>query len=215
VERDDERLGGRVCVGQVGAARGLNGEFCVRSFTADPDAIAAYGPLAVEGTERRLRLRVVGHRKEWPIVRAEEVDDRSKAEALHGARLYVDRSALPRTEEDEFYYADLIGLAARLAVEGAAGDGAPGEGMPGEGIPGEGIPGEPLGRVGAVHDFGAGPLLEIERPTASALLVPFTKAAVPRVDLAAGLIVVAPLPGLLGPVGELGAVESGATEAQR
>jgi 16S rRNA processing protein RimM len=168
---------GRVCVGRITGARGLTGELRVRSFTADPEAVAAYGPVATDSGERVLCLRVVGTTKNAIVVRADGIDDRAAAEALRGSRLYVDRAKLPPPAEDEFYHADLIGLVAVLAASES---------------------GRPLGEVAAVHDFGAGPLLEIEAPGAPTVLVPFTRQAVLEVDVAGGRIVVAALPGLFG-----------------
>ena len=181
---DDEapdKAGERVCVGQITGVRGLKGEVCVRSFTADPEAIAGYGPLVDESGTRALRLRIVGHRKDALIVRVDGVGDRTAAEALNGIRLYVDRTVLPPPDEDEYYHADLIGLAAELVLEG-------------------GGPARPLGRVASVHDFGAGPVLELAVEGATPLLVPFSRAAVPEVDLRRGRLLVSALPGLIWPV---------------
>jgi 16S rRNA processing protein RimM len=169
---------GRVCVGRITGARGLKGELCIQSFTADPDDVAAYGPLSTDSGERVLRLRIVGARKNALIARADGVDDRSAAEALRGTRLYVDRARLPPAAENEYYHADLIGLMAELAES-------------------ENDASHSLGEVSAVYDFGAGPVLEIETAGAPRVLVPFTKEAVPEVDIDGGRIVVAPLPGLL------------------
>ena len=173
----ERKRDGRVCVGRIIGARGLKGELCVRSFTADPEAVAAYGPLATDSGERVLRLRIVGTTKNAIVVRVDGIDDRAAAEALRGTGLYVDRAKLPPPAEDEFYHADLIGLVAVLAGSDS---------------------GRPLGEVAAVHDFGAGPLLEIETSGAPPVLVPFTRKAVPEVDIAGGRIVVAALPGLFG-----------------
>jgi 16S rRNA processing protein RimM len=106
------------------------------------------------------------------IAAVDGVADRDAAEALRGVRLYVERSALPPPEEDEFYHADLVGMA---AVE---------------------ADGTPFGRVVAVHDFGAGDSLEIERPEGGTILVPFSRAAVPVVDVAARRLVIDPPEGL-------------------
>lgn len=168
----------RVCVGEIGAPRGLRGDFTVRSFTADPRAVAGHGPLTTDRPGSSLRLRIVGEKKGALVVRADGVDDRTAAEGLRGCRLYVARSALPRPDQDEYYYADLIGL--RAMFDPTDGGTSP-------------------GRVAAVYDHGAGPVLEIERDGAPSVLVPFSKAAVPDVDLAAGRLVVASLPGLLAP----------------
>ena len=167
---DDERI----CLGEVVGAHGVKGLVRVRAFTEEPEAVAAYGTLHDE-RGRPLRLETVGRSKGTVLARVEGVADRTQAEALRGTRLYVSRAALPAIEEAETYYhADLIGLRAE-SVEGYA-----------------------LGPVTAVHDFGAGDLLEIElepgagRTRGESLLVPFTQEAVPQVDLASGRIVVRP-----------------------
>lgn len=161
-------------MGEVVGAHGVKGLVRVRSFTAEPEAIAAYGALRDE-RGRRLVLEAIGRAKGAVLVRIEGVVDRTQAEALKGTRLYVDRAALPAIEEAETYYhADLIGLRAETA-EGRA-----------------------LGRVTAVHDFGAGDVLEIEQAPAAgrgpgeSLMVPFTRETVPQVDLPAGRVVVLP-----------------------
>lgn len=159
----------RVCVGVITGARGLKGEVRVKSFTARPADVGAYGPLADEAGTRTLRLTVTGPAKDAVIARVEGVADRDAAEALKGTRLYVDRDALPEPGEEEYYHADLIGL--RVERAGEAGT---------------------WGTVKAVHDFGGGALLDIERPDGASLMVPFTRAAVPEVDIAGGRIVVEP-----------------------
>lgn len=169
---------GRVCVGQITAARGLQGELCVRSFTVEPEAFTRYGRLFGADGRALPAMRVVGRKKEDVlIVRADGVADRTAAERMRGLFLYVDRSALPAPDEDEYYHTDLIGLIARLDRED----------------------GETLGRIAAVHDHGAGAVLEVAREDAPPLLVPFSREAVPRVDLLQGHVVVAALPGLLQP----------------
>jgi 16S rRNA processing protein RimM len=183
----DEQQGRRICVGQIAGARGLKGEFFVRTFTADPRGLAKYGPLSSEAGDRLLQISIAGVTKNGLVVRAKGIEDRSAAEALRGVRLYVSREVLPPAAEDEFYYADLIGLKAEIS---GAND----------------LPSRGLGRVTAVHDFGAGPVLEINEPGSPSFMVPFTKAAVPEVDLAAGRIVIAPVPGLLDADGEPQAV---------
>ena len=163
----------QVCVGVVTGPHGVGGAVRIKSFTARPEDVAAYGPLADETGRRRLELRLLGAAKGALIAHLSGVEDRNGAEALRGLRLYLPRSALPQPEPEEYYHADLIGLEAVL------GDGAP------------------LGTVRAVHDFGAGDTLEIERSGGSPAMVPFTKAIVPVVDLEAGRLVVAPPPGLI------------------
>jgi 16S rRNA processing protein RimM len=172
-EDDGGRPTRMVCVGVVTGAHGVIGAVRIKSFTARPEDIAAYGPLADESGARRYALRLVGAAKGVLIGRIAGVEDRNRAEALRGLRLYLARAALPPPEEEEYYHADLIGLDAVLVDD------------------------RPLGRVRAVHDFGAGDTLEIARPGAAPVVVPFTRAVVPVVDLAAGRLVIDPPTGLL------------------
>ncbi|HEV2301995.1 MAG TPA: ribosome maturation factor RimM [Stellaceae bacterium] len=168
----------RICLGVVTAPHGVKGAVRIKSFTADPADIVRYGPLEDEGGERRYALTVVGEGKGVLLARLSGVDDRNRAEALRGLRLYLPREKLPQPAADEYYHADLIGLAAVL------GDGTS------------------LGRVRAVHDFGAGDTLEIARGEGPPILVPFTRAVVPVVDIAGGKVVLDPPEGLLGAVRE-------------
>lgn len=139
----------------------------MKTFTADPVALRDYGPLAA-ADGRLFHIERLRPAKEVLVVKFSGVDDRDTAEALNGVELFVSRGALPAPEADEFYHADLIGLAAFD------------------------VTGDLLGSVVAVHDFGAGDILDIAPPRGPSLLVPFTKAAVLLVDLAAGRLVVAP-----------------------
>jgi 16S rRNA processing protein RimM len=163
----------RVCLGVVTGPHGVQGALRIKSFTGAPEDVARYGTLTDETGVRRFELRLIGTAKGVVIARLSGVEDRNQAEALRGLRLYLPRSALPQTEADEYYHADLIGLEAVL------GDGTP------------------VGRIRAVHDFGAGDTLELARPGASPVMVPFTRAVVPSVELAAGRLVLDPPPGLL------------------
>jgi 16S rRNA processing protein RimM len=163
---------GHVLVGAIAGAFGVRGEVRLKSFCAEPAAIAGYAPLVAEDG-RAFGVTLVRPLAGAFAARLTGVADRDAAEALRGARLYAPRDRLPPLGEDEFYHADLIGME---AVD-----------------PGGG----PLGRVRAVHDHGAGDLIEIARPGGRDLLVPFTRAAVPTVDLAARRMVVDPPPGLL------------------
>jgi 16S rRNA processing protein RimM len=169
--------GARVCLGVVGAPHGVRGEVRIKSFTEEPGAIASYGALEDESGERCFTLHVVGTAKGdgMVIAKLSGVTDRDRAEALRGLRLYLPRAALPPTGDDEFYHADLVGLAAVLQD------------------------GTKLGRVIAVHDFGAGDMLEIARDAGQPVLVPFTRATVPVVDLGGGQIVLDPPEGLFDP----------------
>mgnify|MGYP001174110437 CR=1 FL=1 len=166
-----------VLVAEIGAAHGIRGELRVKPHTADPEAIADYGPLQDE-TGRRFVVRKLRPAKEVVIVVFEGIADRTTAEALTGTRLYVDRSALPEPEDDEFYHADLIGLAVVTSE------------------------GEIIGEIVTVQNFGADDLLEVRRPGKATVFVPFTREVVPTVDLASGRLVVLPPPGLFDEAGK-------------
>jgi 16S rRNA processing protein RimM len=163
----------RVCLGQIGAAHGVRGEVRLRSFTSDPNAIADYGPLETEDG-RVLEIEAMRPARDHFVARLKGVRDRDAASALTNTRLYVPRERLPQPEEpDEYYHADLIGLAV-VDTGGAA-----------------------IGVVVAIHNFGAGDLIEV-RPERGGKteLVPFDATHVPAVDVAAGKIVVDPPQGL-------------------
>jgi 16S rRNA processing protein RimM len=164
---------GRVCVGIVTGPHGVRGAVRIKSFTEDPTDIAGYGPLADATGRQHFELTLLGIGKGVVLAAISGVADRDRAEALRGLRLYLPRQALPPPAEDEYYHADLIGLDAVLSD------------------------GTLVGRVRAIHDFGAGDVLELERPGMAPLVVPFTRAVVPVVDLAAGRIVLDPPEGLL------------------
>ncbi len=163
----------RICLGQIGAAHGVRGEVRLHSFTADPAAITSYGPLESEDG-RVFEIESLRPAKNHFVARLAGIGDRNTAERLANLKLYVPRERLPAPEQaDEFYHADLIGL----AVVNRAG--------------------ERLGTVVAIQNFGAGDLIEV-RPDAGdkTEFVPFDEAHVPAVDLAAATIVVDPPPGL-------------------
>jgi 16S rRNA processing protein RimM len=161
----------RILVGAIAGAHGVRGLVRLKSFTADPRAIAGYGPLCDERGTRRLELALVGSAKDALLVRIAGIDSREAAEALRGLRLYVDRAQLPPpADPEEFYVADLIGLGAETS------DGAP------------------LGRIASVENYGAGDIVEIVRPDGGTLLVPFSRQAVPVIDLAGGRVVIDPPP---------------------
>ncbi len=160
-------------LGEIGAAQGLKGEVRIRSFTAAPADIASYGPLEDESGARLIEFASARVTPKALIARIKGVGTREAAEALTGTKLYLARSRLPEREEGEWYHSDLIGLAA-IDRDGAA-----------------------IGTVIAVHNFGAGDLLEI-RPSGGGadVLVPFTQEVVPEVDMEAGNLTVVPLEGL-------------------
>jgi 16S rRNA processing protein RimM len=158
----------RICVGAIAGAFGVQGEVRLKSFCAAPEDIAAYGPLFTEDGQRRFTVRLTRPVAGGLGARLSGVATREAADALRGTTLWADRARLPRLPDDEFYHADLIGL----AVQDTGG--------------------APLGSVAAVHNHGAGDILEIRGPGGQTLLLPFTRTAVPTVDLAAGRIVADP-----------------------
>jgi 16S rRNA processing protein RimM len=159
----------RICVAQIGGPHGIRGEVKLKSFTADPLAVKDYGPLTSEDGSAQFELATVRPAKSHLVARFRGIDDRNAAERLTNLKLFVPRDRLPPPAADEFYHADLIGLAAVTAD------------------------GTTVGTVVAVHDFGAGDILEL-RPAAggASVLLPFTDTFVPSVDIAGGRIVVAP-----------------------
>ncbi len=163
----DERL---ILMGVIGKPHGVRGLVRVNAYTEDPQALADYAPLT-DKAGRKFTLAWVGENiaqlTEITPAGPRKITDRNAAERLTNTGLYAPRSALPQAEEDEFYLADLVGLAARDAS------------------------GAEIGKVTAVHDYGAGTSLEITG-SGTAMLIPFTKAAVPVVDVAAGHVVVEP-----------------------
>jgi 16S rRNA processing protein RimM len=163
----------RICLGVVTGPQGVQGAVRIKPFTEVPENVARYGPVEDEAGERRFELRLIGTAKGVVIVRVSGVESRDQAETLRGLRLYLPRAALPETEPDEYYHADLIGLEAVLED------------------------GTPVGRVRAIHDFGAGDTLELVRTSAPPVMVPFTRAVVPHVELAQRRLVLDPPPGLL------------------
>jgi len=163
-----------ILVGAIGAAHGVRGLVRLVSYTAEPEAIAAYGPLTDANGTARFRLSLAGGGRGGAgagklLARIEGVADRDAAARLAGTRLYVRRAQLPPpADAEEFYHADLIGL----AVE----DGA----------------GRRIGTVAAVHDYGAGVSLEVAGPRGRVLMLPFSRAVVPVVDLAGRRLVARP-----------------------
>jgi 16S rRNA processing protein RimM len=165
--------GARICVARIGAAHGLRGEVRLWPFTAEPQAILGYGVLETVDGARRFEIETLRPGKDFLVARFTGIADRDAAEALCNVELYVPRARLPPPPADEFYHADLIGLEARDRA------------------------GTLIGTVVGVQNFGAGDLIEIV-PAAGGepLLLPFTAATVPAVEIAAGRIVVDPPPGL-------------------
>ncbi len=151
----------RICVARIGAAHGIKGEVKLWSFTADPAAVADYGPLeSLDGTQH-FEIEALRPAKDHLVVRLSDVRDRDAAERLTNVDLYVPRDRLPAPAAEEFYHADLIGLRA------------------------EDRDGTALATIVGIHDFGAGDLLELRPPgAADTVLMPFNDTTVPVVDIA-------------------------------
>ena len=158
----------RICVGVIVGVHGLRGLLRVKSFTAEPTDIAVYGPLVDATGARQYTLKVTGSAKGVLLARIDGIDDRNSAEALKGMELFIARDALPQTEEDEFYHTDLIGLQAVFAD------------------------GTVYGTVRALHEFGAGDMIEFTLEVGGVSVLPFTRAVIPEIDLVNGRITVEP-----------------------
>jgi 16S rRNA processing protein RimM len=158
----------RVCVARIGAAHGVRGDVKLWSFTADPLAIADYGPLETQDGRRSFEIERLRPQGEFLVAHLKGVPDRNAAETLRNVELYVSRDKFRDIDEgDEFYIADLVGLTA-CDRGGAA-----------------------LGEIVAVHNFGAGDLIELKLNGArETLLLPFSDATVPAVDIAGGKVTV-------------------------
>src|SRR5687768_5317981 len=156
-----------VLLARIGAAHGVRGEVRMKAFGTDPMALQQYEALSASDGHR-FEIERIRPAKGVVIAKFRGIDDRNAAEALNGTELFVERAALPAPDEDEFYHADLIGLKAYNAA------------------------GDPLGTVVAIHNFGAGDILDIAPKRGPSLLLPFTKANVPAIDLEARRHVVAP-----------------------
>lgn len=149
----------RLCVAAIAGAFGVRGEVKLKSFTEVPEDCVSYGPLTDENGVVILTPKSMRKTGKFFAVRAPEIKTREEAEALKSTKLYVDRDQLPDPDEDEFYYSDLIGL--RVVTD----------------------TGEDVGHVKRAHDFGSGDLLEIKPTKGPTWYHPFTKAAVPHIDL--------------------------------
>ena len=162
----------RIRVARIGAAHGVRGDVKLWPFTQDPMDVTSYGELETEDGAQRFTIEVLRPAKDFLVARIAGVNDRDAAEKLKNLELFVPRERLPAIEDDDTYYhADLIGLAAVTAD------------------------GETIGTVTAIHNFGAGDIIEITPESGVALMLTFTETAVPKVDLAAKKIVVVPPPG--------------------
>lgn len=149
----------------IGAAHGIKGELRVKTFTGDPLALGEYGPLyAKDG--RAFEIEDIRPAGDVVVVRFKGIRDRTVAEGLTGTELFIDRSVLPAEEDDEFYHADLVGLSVRDES------------------------GAEAGKVTAVQNFGGGDILEITFHGRKGVLIPFSQAAVPKIDIAGGFVAI-------------------------
>ena len=156
----------KVCVARIGAAHGVRGAVKLWTFTEDPCAVEDYGPLSTKDGARHFEVASARETRDHLVVTFKGVTSRDEAERLNGVELYIPRERLPATEEDEYYHADLIGLDAVTSAN------------------------EPLGRVIAIHNFGAGDIIEIAPESGMTILLPFSNAVVPIVDIAGGRVVI-------------------------
>jgi len=155
-----------VCVARIGAAHGVRGAVKLWTFTEDPLAVQNYGPLLTKDGARQFEIANLRPAKDHLVATFKGIATRNDAEKLNGIELYVPRERLPAADDGEYYHADLIGLAAINSAN------------------------QPLGRVIAIHNFGAGDIIEIAPPKGATLLLPFTNAVVPTVDIAGGRVVI-------------------------
>ena len=158
----------QICIARIGAPHGVRGAVKLWTFTEDPFAVQAYGPLVTKDGARSFEVATAREGKGHLVATLKGIATREDAERLNGLELYIAREKLPATDENEYYHADLIGLAAVTSAD------------------------EPLGRVIAIHNFGAGDIIEIAPPQGATMLLPFTNAVVPSIDLAAGRVVIEP-----------------------
>ena len=156
----------QICVARIGAAHGVRGAVKLWTFTEDPFAVKDYGPLTTKDGARQFEIASAREAKDHLVATFKGVATRDEAERLNGIELYIPREKLPATDDDEYYHADLIGLDAVTAAD------------------------EPLGRVIAIHNFGAGDIIEIAPPAGATMLLPFSNAVVPKVDIAGGRVVI-------------------------
>src|SRR5258707_5556279 len=159
-------MAAHICIARIGGAHGVRGAVKLWTFTEDPLAVKHYGPLLTKDGSRSFEAATAREAKGHLVATLKGIATREEAERLNGIELYIAREKLPATEQNEYYHADLIGLAAVDAAD------------------------EPIGRVLAIHNFGAGDIIEIAPPSGPTMLLPFTNAVVPTVDLAGGRVVI-------------------------
>jgi 16S rRNA processing protein RimM len=159
-------MSAKICVARIGAAHGVRGAVKLWTFTEDPFAVENYGSLSTKDGARHFEVASAREAKDHLVVTFKGITTRDEAERLNGLELYVPRETLPPTEDDEYYHADLIGLAAVTTAN------------------------ETLGRVVAIHNFGAGDIIEVAPESGPTILLPFSNAVVPTVDIPGGRVVI-------------------------
>ena len=155
---------GKIHLGTVSGPQGLQGAVRIKSYTARPEDIASYGPLTDNTGGREYFLRILRLNKKGIIGKLSGITDRAAAEEVKGLDLYVPRDALPETDEEEFYYSDLIGMKV------------------------EDEEGKIVGQVRTMNNFGAGDVMEVVFLNNETLVLPFTRDVVPTIDLALGKV---------------------------
>jgi len=163
----------KICVGMIMSAHGVRGLVRLRSFTEDPETLLEYKTLTDESGKKEYAFRIKTAAKDFFIAEIDGVKNKEEADALRSTKLYVPRAALPKTKKTEYYESDLLGLAAQDIV------------------------GKSFGTVRAVHNYGGGPFLEIGTNKTDSFMLPFTDACVPKVDIKAGMVTIAPPEGWL------------------
>jgi len=157
----------RVCVAQIGGPHGVRGEVKLKSFTADPMAVKDYAPLESEDGAKSFEIEALRPAQGYLVAQLRGINDRGAAERITNLKLFVPRERLPAPDREEFYHIDLIGARAVTPA------------------------GDEIGTVLAIHDFGAGDILELQfNESGATMMLPFTTTFVPEVDIAGGRIVV-------------------------
>jgi len=166
----NKETNGKICLGAIAGAHGVKGEVKIKTFTQHAEDIAAYGPLESETGDATFSILNFRPDKIGVVAKIEGLEDREAAQRLKGTRLYVKREALPQIEEDTWYHADLVGLKVRAKDD------------------------KEIGVVIGVYDFGAGDMVEVDPGSdEESMFIPFTRDAVPIVDIAGGFIVAEPI----------------------
>ena len=163
-----DRISDRLLMGVIAGAHGVHGEVRVKSFTAVPDDLINMGPFTDMSGSGKYLIKFTGRSRGLLLGAVNSVRDRNSAEALRGTKLYVKRDVLPPVEEDEFYYADLVGLKVFLESN------------------------KFYGEVKSVQEYGAGDVLEIIRENGQTDLLPFTLEIFPKIEIKANRLVIAP-----------------------